>query len=78
MCFFVCVCVFFKKLKMSKGHSVGHINIFHFNLKCQLRFRHYLEKGDKVHWALWLDQLNSNAKQTYFKVAELVVKVLLF
>ena len=74
----MCVCVFFEKLKMSKGHSVGHISIFQSNLKCQLRFRDYLEKGDNIHWAVWLDQQNPNAKQTYFKVAELVVKVLSF
>lgn len=50
---------------MSEGLPVGNVSIFHPNLKCQLRFRAYLEKGDKVHWASWLDPWNSSAMQTY-------------
>lgn len=56
--------LFFEKLKISERHPLGNVNIFYSNLKCQLRFRDYLEKGGKVHWALWLDQRNPNVMQT--------------
>lgn len=58
--------------KLGEGHPLGNVNIFHSNLKYQLRFRDYLEKGGKVHGALWLDERNPNAMQICFKVAESV------
>ena len=44
--------LFSEKLKISEGYPVGNVNIFHSNLKSQLRFRDYLEI-DGNRWALW-------------------------
>lgn len=45
--FAICFFLFFEKFKISEGHPLGKVSIFHSNWKCQLRFRDYLEKGDK-------------------------------